>query len=383
MVSAFRLAGRRARLALLVEYSDDFGVTWNQWEEKYNGPAPINQNNFVIPPGESQLIYTFEDRTSYLHRTRWYRMWEVPQLSMWTTGRHLKTAALGSAAVLFLLFFPVHLPPGGHVWQAAGGSVHVFLFAGLAWMWGRAISPPFRGWVLWGSLAVVSACVEGLQSHMGRSAEWMDWLYGAGGAACICGTWRWHGRFPFRWIGLVVLSMFPLAWEVGMVRMETRAFPVVADPEAVWSLRGWELNGVQLSAVSGEGFRIDKGADSGTSAQASNPGVFRTPAVADWSRMASLKVDIYWPAPAPAIMAIRVDDRRGNPLYAERFQREFPVTRGWNAVHIPVAELERTFGGRPMQLEAIRQWGVFLVSDIPFDYFLFGEVRLDLHQEVP
>ena len=62
-----------------VEYSDDFGQTWQIWEEKYNGPAPINRSNFVIPPGGSQTSYTFEDRTSYSKRTRWYRMKEITE----------------------------------------------------------------------------------------------------------------------------------------------------------------------------------------------------------------------------------------------------------------------------------------------------------------
>ncbi len=55
-----------------VLYSDDFGVTWNAWDEKYNGPDPINKSSFVIASGESKLIYVFEDRTSYLQRQRWY-----------------------------------------------------------------------------------------------------------------------------------------------------------------------------------------------------------------------------------------------------------------------------------------------------------------------
>ena len=62
-----------------IEYSDDFGKTWNQWDAKYNGPAVINKSNFVIPAGETATSYPFEDRTSYLRRTRWYRMWELPQ----------------------------------------------------------------------------------------------------------------------------------------------------------------------------------------------------------------------------------------------------------------------------------------------------------------
>jgi hypothetical protein len=67
------LGGLRYRL----EYSDDFGKNWKAWEEKYNGPAPINRTDFVIPSGGAKLSYTFEDRTSYLRRTRWYRIWEV------------------------------------------------------------------------------------------------------------------------------------------------------------------------------------------------------------------------------------------------------------------------------------------------------------------
>jgi len=57
-----------------IHYSDDFGQTWHLWDEKFNGPAPINRSNFSIQSGEAQVEYTFEDRTSYLRRTRWYRL---------------------------------------------------------------------------------------------------------------------------------------------------------------------------------------------------------------------------------------------------------------------------------------------------------------------
>lgn len=73
----FEWAGGVQGLRYRIEYSDDFGKTWNPWEEKYNGPAPINRCNFVIPDGETALSYLFEDRTSYLRRTRWYRIWEI------------------------------------------------------------------------------------------------------------------------------------------------------------------------------------------------------------------------------------------------------------------------------------------------------------------
>ena len=59
----------------IIEYSDDFGKTWQVWEAKYNGPAPINMSQFSIPI--PQAWYTFEDRTSYQQRQRWYRIGRV------------------------------------------------------------------------------------------------------------------------------------------------------------------------------------------------------------------------------------------------------------------------------------------------------------------
>ena len=56
----------------LIEYSDDFGETWQIWPKKYNGPAPMNMSRFnILVPQKS---YTFEDRTSYQQRQRWYRI---------------------------------------------------------------------------------------------------------------------------------------------------------------------------------------------------------------------------------------------------------------------------------------------------------------------
>ena len=96
-----------------------------------------------------------------------------------------------------------------------------------------------------------------------------------------------------------------------------------------------------------------------------------------------MQADLFWPEAGPAVFAVRVDDRPGNPSYAERFQKEFAVTQGWNAVRIPAEEIAKTPAGRPLRLDQVRQWGVFLVSDVPFDYFLVGTVRLEMQEEKP
>lgn len=300
---------------------------------------------------------------------------------MRTHRRGWVAAAVASAAAVLLLLWPVALPPDSFLWHAAGGSAHVLLFAGLAWVWGRQLPVPLRGWVLWGALAVFSAGAEWIQPRMGRSAEWTDWFYGAAAAAVICGTWTWT-RPVWRRAGMLLLCVFPLAWSATLVYMEMRVFPVLAEPGSVWTERGWTENGVRMISVSGEGFRVEADPVSAGEGTA-YPGVFRSTACSDWRGAESLRASLFWPATNQVFFALRVDDRAGNAPYADRFQLEFAVTQGWNSVRVPVEDLRRTSGGRPMDLSSIRHWGVFLVSDSPFDYFLLGSVSLDLLQERP
>ena len=287
-------------------------------------------------------------------------------------------AALGGAAAVLFLLWPFQLAPEGRAMVAAAGSAHVMLFAGLAWLGGRWLSPARGGWPLWAGLAVLSACVEGLQPYLGRTAEWSDWLYGMGGAAYICATRRWRGSL--RWIPVLLLCLFPPVWESTMARMEADAFPVLAHSGFRWARRGWSLNGVVLSVSGEEGFHLNRisGAPS-----ISYPGFFREPIRQDWRGVRAMQADLFWPNVRPAVFAVRVDDRPGNPSYAERFQKEFAVTQGWNVVRIPAEEIAQTPAGRPLRLDQVRQWGVFLVSDVPFDYFLVGTVRLEMQEEKP
>lgn len=293
-------------------------------------------------------------------------------------GQPRWTAALASAVVLFVLLVPVRLETLGTWGHALGGAGHVLLWAGLAWVIGRNLSPTQPGWPLWIGLATFAGLTEGLQSFVGRTPEWTDWLYGAAGAGIVCATWR-RGGF-LRWGGALALAALPFAWQIALDRQEVRAFPDLARPGSRWAARGWELNGVEFSAVPGEGFKL---APIRNAKPGPYPGLFRPPVCRDWRGMRRLETAIFWPETAAAVFAVRIDDRPGNPPYADRFQKEFAVTQGWNAVEIPVADLAHTAGGRPMRLDDVRQWGVFLVSDVPFDYFTLGPVSLDMQEERP
>jgi hypothetical protein len=292
-------------------------------------------------------------------------------------GRGMRAAALGAAAALLLLS-PMPFFPDGPLVRASGGAVHVALFAALAGGIGRALPPGIRGWPLWVGLAVFAGLLEGLQLVVGRSAEWSDWLFGLGGAICVCATW--NRPRVVRWGAVAALGFLPLAWAVAMVQAECRAFPALAQPGTVWARRGWALNGVALSSARGSGFKLVPVPDKCAEAY---PGLFREPAVGDWRGIRRFHADVYWPETTPAAFAIRVDDRPGHPPYADRFQKEFGVTQGWNAVRISAEEIAQTAGGRPLRLDTVRQWGVFLVSDVPFDYFCLGPVGLDMQEEQP
>lgn len=296
-------------------------------------------------------------------------------------GRWL--AVLAGMASVVLLLLPSPFPPVDRMGSAVSDSMHVALFSGLAWVWGRQMSARSRGWRLWVLLALFAAGMEWIQSFIGRSAEWMDGLYGAGGAAIVCGSWPRGGPRAIRWVALAALCLFSPSWEWTVLRMEGRAFPALVAPGARWASRGWTRTGVRFSGMQDGGLRVEAIPAEGKTEAGAYPGIFRAPVHADWSRAQALRAALFWPVPEPAVMAIRVDDRSGNPPYAERFQKEFAVTQGWNSVRIPAEELRWTAGGRTMDLAHIRQWGVFLVSGAPLDYFLLGSVRLELKEERP
>jgi len=287
-----------------------------------------------------------------------------------------RRTALAGTAVLVLLLVPLPLPKDSRMGHAAAGAVHVLLFAGLARaagsVWPERISRGF----LWLGLALLAAVVETIQPLVGRSAGWADWLYGAGGAACLCGGWPLRPGTRRRWVALGALALFPPVWEAAMWHQEIRAFPVLAQSGAWWARRSWTLNGVDLSVDSHRRFKVAGRAAPDDGAPSPYPGVFRRGVHRDWRGVESLRTAVFWPKTEPAVFAVRVDDRPGNPPYAERFQKELLITQGWNVVEIPAAEFGRSAGGRPLNLENVCQWGVFLVSNVPLDYFLLEPVHL-------
>jgi len=291
--------------------------------------------------------------------------------------RGRSAAVWGTAIVALFLLIPSWIFPAHPILQAFGTVSHAIFFAALAWLWERYLPCGARGLLLFAMMALFAALLEWAQSYIGRSAEWSDWLYGLGGAACICLTWRIRSRRWIRGILLLSLCCLPMIWAGALLHMERSAFPVLLEPEAVWSRKNWILNGVIPPSPDKESIRWDVASPEKVGIRPAYPGAFRRPACVDWRRGSIFSLHLFWPDSASAIFAIRVDDKPNNPPYAERFQREFSVTQGWNSIQIPMAELQQTPGGRLLDIQSICHWGVFLVEGPSLDYFLLGVVQLE------
>lgn len=290
-------------------------------------------------------------------------------------GRKWPAAAAVIAGGLFALLLPLPIAEKSRATHALAGAFHVLLFAVLAGMLRGTIPARIPGWLIWLGLVFAAGAIEWLQPFLGRSAEWSDWVYGAAGAACFSGRRLGLGGLRRRWLALGLLLFFPVGWELTMWHQESKAFPVLAQPGTMWARRGWTLNDVQLSVTVEKNFRVEN-KNTKNKERPLYPGLFRASVTSDWCNHAQLQTALYWPTPQPAIFALRIDDAPNNPPYAERFQKEFAVSQGWNHVEISPAEWGYTSGGRPMNLQTIHQWGVFLVSTVPLEYFLLAPVRL-------
>ena len=282
-----------------------------------------------------------------------------------------------SAAVVALLLAPLPHAHENATMRMASGAVHALLWSIVDWQLVGRVPVRLRGWPLWLGLAALAGLLELLQPRVGRSAEWADWICGMAGATAVIATPRW--RAGWRITLILGIALIPPLWAGTLWVQEVRAFPVLVDPYALWARQGWAQHGGRIRIRDFSQLWFDSGP---TAEEAEYPGLFRSAAHSDWRGFAALKGSMYWPEAVPVVMAVRVDDQRGNPPYAERFQQEMVATQGWNQIMIPTTALQKTPGGRQLRLDQIQQWGVFLVSPPPFTHFILGEFVLDQNKNV-
>lgn len=246
---------------------------------------------------------------------------------------------------------------------------HILAFGLLACWWGRGCSRREKGRLLL-SIILLSGAIELLQPLLGRSKEWSDWLFGILGG--VVGVWGLSWRLPVRIVAFMGITAGVFLGFMFLECMEISRFPVLIDFSELTSRYGWELNQVKLG-------RLDQGvARVMVLTEGPYPGLFRSPRQNNWQQMTTLHAEIFWPEPASRTLWIRLDDRPGNPEYAERIQEAFQLVQGWNTLTINADQLRQTPGGRPFELNHIIQFGLFLEEGRSGEYFGFKRLWLEL-----
>ena len=282
----------------------------------------------------------------------------------------------------WLLFWPFAHDETKRRVEGFDKAVHAGLFGGLAWAWGRAQGVDFPGlerrrrrWKLAGVLAGATLAVEVLQPLTGRDFDWVD--AAAGSAGIVATTLLWDAGFAWMAAVLCVLGVGFMAKGLWNLGTEWREFPVLASGgRACWE-GDWDLRGVSAEQTA-DGLRLvplPEGPETWR-------GVFRVPARSDWSGCGDWTLRVEWGGEDEATLVVRLDDRRGaQPAYADRFQREWRVARGWNELVIPRGEWSRTSGGGALDASDIAHWGVFLLEPADFDHWTLGKTELKLLEE--
>lgn len=142
-----------------------------------------------------------------------------------------------------------------------------------------------------------------------------------------------------------------------------RQFPVLADFESDLELTRWSGNDLfQRSAVkvtSGQSaLRITFGTTKYSGISLNHfPG--------DWTGYDTLRYDIFYPGADTLQFTCRIHARehvRGVQRYADRFNRRFFLKPGWNAIAIPLQDVQKAPQDRTMDMKQIMGMGIFTIQ---------------------
>ena len=201
------------------------------------------------------------------------------------------------------------------------------------------------------ALAVaIGAAVEGLQSMIGRDAEWSDLAMDALGAAATIGLAiavagrRWQGGAIF--VPAAAFALWPLA-EAGLAYCERRQqFPIVVDFDSRFDWYFLRSQGAAVSAGDGcTEFQVP----------ASRwPGLAHLEPQPDWRHRTSLVVDVANPGGEELHLTLRVHDAAHDNLTDDRFNTSFELDPGARErISVPLAEIAAAPRGRELDLSRV------------------------------
>jgi hypothetical protein len=92
----------------------------------------------------------------------------------------------------------------------------------------------------------------------------------------------------------------------------------------------------------------------------SYPGLSPSLKYHDWEGYKSFCFEVYNPLSENISLVLRVDDKKQAQEYSERYNKSFTIVPGPNSVRIPFNTLKTSKTGRPLELENIYRFLVFM-----------------------
>lgn len=299
--------------------------------------------------------------------------------------------AAGLLVSLGLLLVPGLEAPRDRILSRLQDLLHVPLFAVMTVLLIRLFSArggPVRGTALaLAAAAGLGVAAERVQPWVGRTAEGGDILLGLAGSAIGAGVlWIRRVRAGITravLLGVVVLllagALVPLGTALVDRALARRQFPLLGSFECGAELGRWTANGCELR-------RTREGATDGRWAlearvtqQIEYAGLFLVDMPRDWRRATSLRADLFLAAPNAAQVWVRLDDQASRD-YWTRFQKMILLKPGSNRVVFGRGEMGIASGGRPLDLEHVRSWGLFFDSAAVGDRLCVDRVALTLEE---
>lgn len=281
-----------------------------------------------------------------------------------------------SSQLIGLMGDAVHVP----LFALMAGAIHLFLSQ-------HDFSREAR-LVVAALLSIVLAfAIELLQPYFGRSQSNVDLengvigsLIGACGIALYPARTRLAvGGFATAAVIAVLGALLPAWTEWRALQLQHAQFPLLADFEkplelTMWSPI-WDADPSEQLALSTSRSKNGKHSLKVITVPGRSSGVvFRLNEMA-WRRDAVLELSVFNPG-KPFELELRVDDYQDCSKFDRRFNRSFHLAAGWNELALPVAEIELTPSGRPLQIQRLDRILLFTAPSPLRRAFYLDHLRL-------
>jgi VanZ family protein len=287
----------------------------------------------------------------------------------------MKRAAVILVAILALAALLVPLPADSRLDRALMDLVHAPLFALLAaglyvLLGGSRVGGPIsRGASAFLVVTLFGALAELGQALTGRSASWADLAADACGAAAgIALAAAWSSRERAAQVGLVLLGLAGLGLGVyrgsatiADVYRQHAELPRLASFERQRELDRWyphEAYGWRMGQHATEGdWSLELQLLPGQ-----YPGITLWCPPPDWSIYESLALDVALDQGPPLDLVVKIQDRRHNNDYRDRFNGMFHLQPGKQTLRISLADVQSAPDSRLMRLDEIAALSLFVID---------------------